>query len=238
MRKNLNNGFEYEYEAQLVLPSALPKNEKILWQGTPHFWTLAKNLFWIRAVMVYFLVLIVMGFIEGYQEGQSNQQMLMSFALMVLMSILGTGMLAFLAFCTARTTVYTITNRRVVMRIGVVLTKTFNLPLTKIESADIVSQKNQIGNIAIQVESSTKIAFFHLWPHARPWRLQHPEPMLLGLESVDEVSTILTQAWSEANQLEVVINDVNAKNKMSDKKRASGLMPAFSNESSSDFAQI
>ncbi len=238
MRKNLNNGFEYEYEAQLGLPSTLPKDEKILWQGSPDLWMVAKNIFFIRFVMFYFLGLILLGFFEGYQEDQSSKQILIAFVLMLALSLIAIGLLAFLAFCTAKTTVYTITNRRVVMRIGVVLTKTFNLPLSKIEAADIVQQKNLHGNIAIQVESSTKIAFFHLWPHVRPWRLQHPEPMLLSLKNVDEVSHVLTQAWSEVNNQEVVVNDVHAPHKMSEKKRTTGLMPAFSNETSTDFAQI
>ena len=238
MRKNLNNGFEYEYEAQLGLPSTLPKDEKILWQGSPDLWAVAKNIFFIRVVIFYFSGLILLGFFEGYQEDQSSKQMLVAFIVMLAMSLIAIGLLAFLALCTARTTVYTITNRRVVMRIGVVLTKTFNLPLSKIEAADIVKQKNLNGNIAIKVESSTKIAFFHLWPHVRSWRLQHPEPMLVGLKNVDEVSYILTQAWSEVNNQEVVTNDVNAAHKMPEKKRTAGLMPTFSNDTSTDFAQI
>lgn len=238
MRKDLNNGFEYEYEAQLGLPSTLPKDEKILWQGSPNFWAVAKHVFWIRVVLMYFLGLMLLGLFDGYQESQSTTQLLIAFTWMIIMSLVALGMLAFLALCTARTSIYTITNRRIVMRIGIVLTKTFNLPLSKIESADIVHQKSKVGNIAIRVESSTKIAMFHLWPHARPWRLKHPEPMLIGLEKVDEVSQLLTQAWSELNMQDGIINDSKSPHKVPEKKRTVGLLPSFGNESSNDFAQI
>jgi hypothetical protein len=46
------------------------------------------------------------------------------------------------------------------MRIGIVLTMTFNLPLKAIESADVLRVKKHQGNIALKVENSTKIAFF------------------------------------------------------------------------------
>jgi hypothetical protein len=48
-----------------------------------------------------------------------------------------TGIAGRLAWLSARTTVYTITDKRVVMRIGIVLSLTFNLPLRQIESAGL-----------------------------------------------------------------------------------------------------
>ena len=42
-----------------------------------------------------------------------------------------------MAWLSARNTVYTITDRRVVMRIGIVLTLTFNLPFKRIAAAGL-----------------------------------------------------------------------------------------------------
>ena len=47
------------------------------------------------------------------------------------------GLVALMAWLSARTTVYTLTDRRVVMRIGIVLTLTFNLPYKRIAAAGL-----------------------------------------------------------------------------------------------------
>ena len=38
----------------------------------------------------------------------------------------------------------------------------------------------------------------HLWPHARPWRVSRPEPMLRCVPDAAGVAQLLSQAWSEA----------------------------------------
>ena len=48
---------------------------------------------------------------------------------------LGIGLLMLYAWAVARTTVYTLTDKRVVLRIGVALNKCINLPLTQIAPA-------------------------------------------------------------------------------------------------------
>jgi hypothetical protein len=237
MRTKLNNGFEYEYEAQLGLPKPLPKNEEIIWQGSPNVWLVAREIFYIRAVIFYFVALIAFQLIDGFQEGLSNRAILISTVSMVALSVLGIGLLAFLAICTAKTTIYTITNRRVVMRIGIVLTMTFNLPLKAIESADVLRVKKHQGNIALKVENSTKIAFFHLWPHARPWHFSHPQPMLLSIPEVEKVSSLLTAAWAAENDISSVV--IDKKNpSISPESRLQTIRSSLRNESSNDLAQI
>jgi hypothetical protein len=46
-----------------------------------------------------------------------------------------------------------------------------------------------------------RIALLHLWPHARPWRVSRPEPMLRCVPDAAAVARLLTQAWSEATGL-------------------------------------
>ena len=94
----------------------------------------------------------------------------------------------------ARTTLYTITNRRVVMRVGIVLTVTFNLPFRRIEAADIHPLAHGHGDIALTLDRSTRIAYPHLWPHARPWRLQNPQPMLRCVPDGANVAAMLASA--------------------------------------------
>jgi hypothetical protein len=71
-----------------------------------------------------------------------------------------------------------LTNRRVVMRIGIVLTLTFNLPCKRIVGAGLRLDANGSGDLALTLRGEDRIAYLHLWPHARPWKLARPEPML------------------------------------------------------------
>jgi hypothetical protein len=102
---------------------------------------------------------------------------------------------------TVRTTMYTITSKRVIMRIGIVLTITFNLPLRKIVAAGLLEREDGNGDIPLQLATTDKIAWVHLWPHSRPWRLAKPEPMLRGLANVRDVARLLARAWVTANEL-------------------------------------
>ncbi len=62
------------------------------------------------------------------------------------------------------------------MRIGIVLTITFNLPLSQIEAAGLHAHADGSGDIASACSTGTdRIAYLHLWPHARPWQPEaHP----------------------------------------------------------------
>jgi hypothetical protein len=100
-----------------------------------------------------------------------------------------------MAYWSATEALYTLTNRRIVMRIGIVLTVTFNLPYKTLGSAGLRLYKDGTGDIPIQISSEDKIAYFHLWPHARPWHLATPEPMLRCVPEAKKVAAILTEAW-------------------------------------------
>ena len=69
------------------------------------------------------------------------------------------GILAFLAWLNSRTTVYTITNRRVVMRFGAAIPKAINIPFGIIESAAIKPLAGDGGDIALVLKAPNKIAF-------------------------------------------------------------------------------
>jgi hypothetical protein len=84
------------------------------------------------------------------------------------------------------------------MRIGIVLTLTFNLPLRMIESAALKPGAGGSGDIVLRLRGPDRIAWLHLWPHARPWKLSRPEPMLRSVSDAQQVSQVLAQAWSQA----------------------------------------
>jgi hypothetical protein len=106
------------------------------------------------------------------------------------------AILVFLGWLVGRTTLYTITNRRVVMRIGIVLDVTFNIPFRVIESAGLRKYEDGTGDIALALAGPDRIAYLHLWPHARPWRIARAEPTLRTVPDAAAVSALLMSAIS------------------------------------------
>ena len=124
-----------------------------------------------------------------------------SVALAVFLALIGLLLIGLMAYWSATTTMYTLTNRRIVMRVGIVLTVTFNLPYKSLKSADLKLYKDGTGDIPMQIGTEDKIAFFHLWPHVRPWRLANPEPMMRCIPDAKQVATLLTEAWMTSTGL-------------------------------------
>jgi hypothetical protein len=201
MRKNLNNGREYELEAEYGLPEKLPEGEYVIWQGAPEFWGMAKDIFYIRPVIAYFVFLVIYRIYDGIVLDHTIKAIAISAAWMLAMSLVCVGLLAALAYYTVSSTAYTMTNRRVVMRIGIAMQMSFNLPYKEITSADFTAKKDGSGHIPLKINADTKIAYFHLWPHVRPMNFNHPEPMLRNIKNVEQVATLLTKAWSDENQI-------------------------------------
>lgn len=178
---------EYDHEPIRGLPGDLPAGESILWQGSPDWRTFARSALHTRWVSGYFAALALLGLATGKLFGAGAA---------VIGGALTQGLLAVFAVAVARTTVYTITNRRVVLRIGVALNKCVNLPLALIGSADLRPQGGGHGDIALTLAGRHRLGFAMLWPHARPWRLGQPSPMLRALPDAEAAARVLTQACS------------------------------------------
>jgi hypothetical protein len=106
-----------------------------------------------------------------------------------------------MAYMTSRTTVYTLTNKRVVMRLGIVFTVSFNLPLKQLAAADVRMLHSGFGDISLALKGSDRIAWVHLWPSVRPWRMTKPEPTLRAIPDVQMVSEKLRDAWTQTTGL-------------------------------------
>ena len=201
-------GHEHEFEPEYGLPEALPADERLLWQGSPDFRTLAVTVFHVRKLVAYFLVLLALRVAFLHTDGMAAEQIAISLLWPLGLAMLGLGSVICLAWLTARTTVYTITNRRVVMRIGIVLTLTFNLPFRTIETADLRLDRRGFGDLALRLQADNRIAWLHLWPHARAWRLSRPEPTLRCLADGQMVAAQLRRAWSQETGLEAVAAEI------------------------------
>lgn len=193
-----HHAHEHEHEPVAGLPAPLPPGERMLWQGAPDWRVVARDVAHVRKVAAYFALLAAWRVVSGAADGLAAADIAANAAWTVVPATAAVGLLLLLSWLMARTTLYTITDRRVVMRIGVVLRICFNLPYRAVVGAHLRPGRAGSGDIALSLDPESKIAWPHLWPHSRPWRFAHPEPMLRALPDADAVARILVGALSAA----------------------------------------
>jgi hypothetical protein len=176
----------------------LPPGEQLLWQGAPDWRALARHALHLRVLGVYFVALIAWRVAAAAADGEPLAAAAIGVAWLVALGLAAGGVLAFLAWATARTTTYAITSRRIVMRIGVALPMTINLPLREIESAAVRAFADGTGDLPLRLRGDVRLAWLHLWPHVRAWRLARPEPMLRAVPEAHRVAELLAAAVSAA----------------------------------------
>ncbi len=184
---------EFESEPIRGLPEALPEGERILWQGAPSWRSLARRAFHARKVAVYFAALLFARAAFALAGGELLDETLVAAAGLATVALAALGVLTLLAWLNARATVYTITNRRVVMRFGVAFVMALNLPFRSVESAALKLHDDGSGDIPLSVPGAERLGWFMLWPHARPWRFgKRVQPMLRAVPEAESVAALLS----------------------------------------------
>jgi len=192
---------DYHVEPIPGLPERLPQGERLLWQGRPDTWELARasmNIHWVigwfAALSIWRGVMVTLDL--GLAPG------LVAASWFVLLGAGAAGLILAAAWIFARSTVYTITSERVVMRIGAALTVTLNLPFRWIARADMMAGKSGNGSIFLDLKGETKVSYLVCWPHIRPWHITRTQPALRAIPDVHRVAGILGAA-AEARVAEV-----------------------------------
>jgi hypothetical protein len=188
---------DFEFEPVRGLPAVLPEGERMTWQGAPDALGLAIRAFHVRKVAVYFLLLMVWRFGSTKMDGQDFGAAF-GYALGVLpLALAAIGVLSLIAWGYARTTVYTLTSKRLVMRSGIALPITLNLPFNKVTAVSVKHHADGSGDIALKVQNDERIAALLVWPHMRPWSWNHPQPMLRSVPDAVAVEKILMAELGE-----------------------------------------
>ncbi|MDE2080787.1 MAG: PH domain-containing protein [Burkholderiales bacterium] len=172
----------------------LPPGEHVLWQGAPAWRDLACTAFHLRQVAIYFAALLLLRLGYLFSAGASVPAALRGALPLMIAAAVGLVLLAGLALWSARTTIYAITTRRVVIRVGMALPLDVNLPFTGIEAASLAVRPDGHGDLPLVLHSGVRLAYAHLWPYARPWKLASPQPMLRALAGAAGVAQTLAQA--------------------------------------------
>lgn len=184
---------DFDFEPQPGLPAPLPKGEELLWQGKPQANALARDAYKIHWITGY---LVLIAFWRGgaaWADGGAALALATAIPYLVL-ALAGYVVVYILAWSQARSTVYTITTARVILRAGVALTTTFTIPFTRIESAGLAEAPKGTGTIAMSLKGDQRIAYAVLWPHARPWQFRKPQPAFRCIPDATRVARLLADA--------------------------------------------
>lgn len=189
---------EFDHEPVPGLPAHLPEGENILWQGSPSASATGWRVLHIGWVGAYFAVLLAWRLIAGLSDGHTLSQIAIDSIPLAVVAVAAICVLAGLARLIARTTIYTITNRRLVMRFGVALPISVNLPFKAIRSAGTALNADGTGDVAIEVDDLGKLTYLHLWPHTRAWYVRRAQPSLRGVPDAQNVAALLSRALHAA----------------------------------------
>ncbi|WP_132254553.1 photosynthetic complex putative assembly protein PuhB [Methylobacterium segetis] len=176
------------------LPEPLPPGERVLWQGRPTAAGIALRALHLRLVALWFSALALWQALPAASLADAVAETAPTLAAFGVAVIL----VAVLGWLSARTTTYTITNRRIVMRVGIALPVTLNLPFAAVADAGLHAFGDGTGDLPVRLKPGTRIAYLHLWPHARPWHVAEPQPMLRSVPEARSVARLLAQAIEAA----------------------------------------
>jgi hypothetical protein len=189
---------EYESEPVPGLPEVLPQDETLLWQGSPKGWSVARHGLFAASVAGYFALLSAAVVIAALMDGVAPLEALGRSSHMVVIGAAAVLIVAYIGHLIERTTLYTLTSRRVVMRVGIALPLTLNIPFTKIASASVKTYADGTSDIALLPAETLPVTFFHIWPHVRGFRMRHPEPTLRAIAGGEKVAGMLVNAMLAA----------------------------------------
>jgi hypothetical protein len=188
------SGDDFDVEPERGLPAKLPEGERVLWKGAPTMSGLAIRAFHARKVAVYFLLLASWKAASAHWAGLPPAESLHRFSVMMLFGAAAVGILCLLAWGYARTTVYTLTERRLVIRSGIAIPVTVNLPFVRIDGVSLKLFADNTGDIPLTPNKADRVPAILIWPHMRPWRLRRPEPMMRSVPDAVHVASLLAAA--------------------------------------------
>ncbi|MEI6738924.1 MAG: photosynthetic complex putative assembly protein PuhB [Gemmatimonadaceae bacterium] len=179
------------------VPHPLPAGEQLLWEGAPAAPAVARHVYHWRWFAAYFAVMLLAW---GSTAGATITAGTFwpSLAVRLLLTGVVLAIVWGLAILTARTSWYAITNRRVVLRIGMVFPMSINIPFTILQSADLGAFPDGTGQLVLTLVPGQRIAYIALWPHCQVWRINQPRPMLRGLTEPARIGALLAAAVQAA----------------------------------------
>jgi hypothetical protein len=185
---------DFDFEPERGLPAKLPPGERVLWKGAPSAAGLAVRALHVRKVALYFVLLGLWKAGSAHASGLPAAESATRFGVMLMFGAAACGILWLIAWGYARTTVYTLTDKRLVIRNGIALPVTVNLPFARVDGASLRLFGDNTGDIPLILNKADRVPVAFIWPHMRPWRITRPEPMLRSVPDAVHVASLMTAA--------------------------------------------
>jgi len=185
---------DFAFEKIPGLPADLPKGERLLWQGSPDWKSQALNTYHVRAVALYFAVLLLWRIGAGFGAGHDPATIAISCLWLLGLGTIAAGMLATLGYVSARTTIYSITSARVLLRHGIAVPVTVNIPFTLLEAADMRMRRDGSGDLFLRLRADQRLGYLVTWPHLRPSKITRPQPSFRALRDAVAAAQVLADA--------------------------------------------
>jgi len=186
------------------VPHPLPAGEHVLWEAAPDARALATHVFHRRFVALYFAAMLLWWGIETV-EPVSSQAFAVGLGIRLVLTVIVLAIAEVLARASARTSWYAITNRRIVMRLGIVFPMSINIPFSIIDGARVGTFRDGTGQLVLTLGKAHRLAYIALWPHCQVFRFTHPEPVLRALLDPKAVSALLVNAIAAVAEPDVRI---------------------------------
>lgn len=185
---------DFAFEPVPGLPAPLPRGERLLWQGSPHWSAFALSAFRLRGIAIYFALVAALRAVSVWADGGAASDMVAAIGWTALLALAALAILTGLAAVYARTTIYSLTTKRLLIRSGVALPVTLNIPLSLVETASLLRAPLGTGSVVVSVAKPHRIAWLALWPSARPFAFNNPQPMLRALSDAETLAPLLAEA--------------------------------------------
>jgi hypothetical protein len=173
--------------------------EKVLWKGRPALGLLARSAFHTRTAGLYMAALTLIAVVTDNPNAA-----LVAAGLGVML----VGLLYLLAWLSARSTLYILTDARLILRIGMAFETRINIPLKQVKAAHLRPRADGYGDIAFELGGERLLGTLLLWPHVRPWRYAMPQPMLRAVPDAASLAQMIAAARARYGAIERNLTEI------------------------------
>jgi hypothetical protein len=174
-------------------------DETVLWKGRPGLGMLARTAFHTRTLGLYMAALIVI----ALATGRNDAAMVTAGLGVVLIALL-----YMLAWLSARSTLYILTDVRLIMRIGMAIETRINIPLKQVTAAHYRARGKDHGDIAFELSGDRLLGHVLLWPHVRPWHYTRPQPMLRAVPDAARVAQMIADVRAQYGEIDRNLTEI------------------------------
>ena len=190
--------YKTKFEAPKNILDAIPNGESILWKGRPSLWGFSWNLFGLKWITLYLSILSIVS-VARFFASDFYTAFYVDFLPFFLSGIFASIILIGLAATQTYSTVYIITENRVIIKTGAALSFLISMPFKKIKEVNLQKRGASIGTISFELLSERRVPYISCWPSVRPWKFKRTQPAFSCIGSVDEVATILRKTAMTGN---------------------------------------